>query len=288
MFTVLGSGFGLYGYLPALLESFPDDVVMPEVSRERIAARSELTPYVPRVRFVANRDAALALADGAVIATPPAAQPDLVAECLAQPRLRTLVLEKPLAVTPHDAQSLLAQVRGAGRRVRVGYTLLHAPWTEAFAWPHSGPPVEITWRFMAHHFAANLDNWKRHAQQGGGALRFFGVHLFPFLSRQGYDRVTASEISQDAVSWRATFTGPRVPECRIEVDSCSPGSCFDIAAGEAKLIQLADPFGPPHVAGSEDRRVAVLKRLFATFGEGDESWYGLYDAANELWMQAEK
>ena len=34
MFTVVGSGFGLYGYLPALLEAFEDPVALPVAYRD--------------------------------------------------------------------------------------------------------------------------------------------------------------------------------------------------------------------------------------------------------------
>ena len=104
---------------------------------------------------------------------------------------------------------------------------------------------------MAHHFARDVASWKRSHAEGGGVLRFFGVHLLALLARHGYRAVERSTVAgQDAgepEQWHAVFFGPGVPDCHVEIDSRSSTSCFSIAvtsaaSGEMPLVDLRDPF----------------------------------------------
>ena len=51
MFAILGSGFGLYGYLPALVEGCEQPVVLPERYRARFDERSELARFAINVQW---------------------------------------------------------------------------------------------------------------------------------------------------------------------------------------------------------------------------------------------
>ena len=70
VFTILGSGFGMYGYLPALIECGMK-VALPERYRSVIGGRTELVQYMPEVIWCAGTEEALALANGAVVAVRP-------------------------------------------------------------------------------------------------------------------------------------------------------------------------------------------------------------------------
>src|SRR5688572_17650507 len=133
MFSVVGSGFGLYGYVPAIIEKTGEAVLLPEAYRESFEKRPELARYAPKIRWVADRDEALAQADAVAIATRPADQPAIVEACLAHPRIGTLLLEKPLAATPGDAARALAALESSGRRYRIGYTPMFAKWAGELA-----------------------------------------------------------------------------------------------------------------------------------------------------------
>jgi predicted dehydrogenase len=289
MFAIVGSGFGLYGYLPALVEAFGEPVLLPEAYRAKVEARPELGPYLASIRWAADTRAALAQATGAVVATPPARQLEVAAQCLALSGLTSLVLEKPLAPSPAAATKLLGALRASGKRYLVGYTLLHTRWHERLAWPASGE-VAITWSFMAHHFARDLHNWKRVHAEGGGVLRFFGVHLLALLARHGYRDVRQSSFAGSNPAaperWLAVFAGEGVPDCRVDVDSRSTTSAFRIeAAGAPPLVDLADPYAAEPLAQG-DRRVGVLKRFLGTLpsAAGEQAFY---EDVNRLWQRAE-
>ncbi|MGH8315915.1 MAG: hypothetical protein ACRETU_12280, partial [Steroidobacterales bacterium] len=269
IFTVAGGGFGLYGYVPALLARSKEPVVLPESYRFEMERRPSLRRYVSRIRWVPSREAALAAAYGLVIATPPAIQQDIVRDALAQYDTRVLVLEKPVAPTPAAAVLLLQTIVDAGKRTRVGYTLPFTRWCTALAWPSAEPEarVAIEWEFLAHHFAQDLDVWKRRPDRGGGVLRFYGVHLLALLTSRGYDTVLSSTTSGALVTeperWEAQFAGPGLPPCSVIVDSRAARTRFhvgvDAPGSHRTLVDLASPFSESEaIANGDDPRVPAL------------------------------
>lgn len=292
MFTIVGAGFGLYGYLPAVVEGLGEEVVLPRAYEAKARARPELERALAGVRWVADAEAALNEATAVVIATPPARQLEVAARCAALPRIQRMVLEKPVAVTPALAQALLEQLRAAGKRVRVGYTLLETEWHRDLRWPRAGAEVALTWTFMAHHFAKDLATWKRTHDEGGGVLRFFGVHVIALLAHHGYDAVRSSSLEGAAAGeperWTALFSGPGLPDCHVRVDSRSQARRFEIAvAGGISVTALQDPFERERSRAGEDPRVGVLLRLLRNFDSQDRPWDNLYARTNELWQQVE-
>lgn len=293
MYTIVGSGFGLYGYLPALVEGLGEEVVLPRAYEAKVRARPELERAMAGVRWVADAEAALGEATAIVIATPPARQLEVAVRCAALPRIERMVLEKPVAVTPVLAHALLEQLRAAGKRVRVGYTLLDTEWHRELRWPRAGGEVALTWTFMAHHFATDLASWKRKHDQGGGALRFFGVHVIALLAHHGYEAVLSSSLeggaSGEPERWNGVFAGPGRPDCRVRVDSRSEAKRFEIAvAGGISVVALQEPFERERAEAGVDPRVGVLLRLLRSFESQDRPWDNLYARTNDLWRRVEE
>src|ERR1035437_8125371 len=122
MFAILGSGFGLYGYLPALVSECELEVVLPERYRKRLLDRRELSCFESAVRWAADEEAALRRADGVAIALPPRLQRGWVRRCLSMANLERFLLEKPLAESPDAARSVFDALLRARRAFRLGYT----------------------------------------------------------------------------------------------------------------------------------------------------------------------
>jgi hypothetical protein len=192
---------------------------------------------------------------------------------------------------------LLRDLRRGGKSVRIGFTLLHAGWHPGLRWParSAADRVDIGWSFMAHHFAHDLSNWKRKRSEGGGVLRFFGIHLLALLAMHGYedlrDSVLEGETTDEPRRWSATFEGRAVPPCHVRVDSAAAASDFHIdacsGAQSKTLFASSDPFADEPAIGAHDPRVGVLERFLGSFREDDDRYDALYDAVNRLWAKAE-
>ena len=297
MFTVVGAGFGVYGYLPALIECYGDAVILPEEYRAVVIARPELERYRAHIRWAADIASALERASAVVVAVRPASQPGVVVRCCEMPNITRLVLEKPLAVSPQLAGGVLATLARCGKRYRIGYTLLNTSWSRDLDWPQDaseGRHVRIDWSFMAHHFTHSLPTWKRAHSQGGGVLRFYGIHVVALLARQGYRDVAEASLAgaepDQPSEWRARFSGPGLPDCSVSVDSRAGESTFAISAeaGRRRMVELRDPFDDPRGgARGGDRRIPVLVDFLETFRESDGAYLDLYERTNALWGAVE-
>ena len=299
MFAVFGSGFGLYGYLPALVRN-GERVVLPGRYRERFLSRPELAPFAGAVTWTRDEQDALAAAGGAAIVLRPEDQFKWIEACAGLPNVKHLLLEKPLAPTPELAGRTLDSLERAGKNFRIGYTLLLTPWASRLAHELKGTysgALSIDWTFMAHHHRHNVQNWKRTHSQGGGGLRFYGIHLIALLAGCGYRSVERSEISMGAPdecdAWEATFAGPGLPACRVKVNTRSEAEKFAItfhpAAQPARPIFAAgDPFETPDTATALDRRVAFLSRHHSDLAAQTKPPSEHYREVNRLWQEVEK
>jgi hypothetical protein len=210
-----------------------------------------------------------------------------------------LVLEKPVAVSPAYAAELITRLREAKKRYRVGYTFLYTGWQQELAWPklsQTSAIMSINWTFMAHHFKKGLATWKRAHNEGGGVLRFYGIHLVALLAHYGYDGVRSSvlggEDSCEPERWDAVFTGSRLPDCYVHVDSRSATKRFEIirraALQEEVMLRATDPFDNEIQEVGDDVRVCVLKRLLDTLQLDDRHFDLFYERVNTLWQKIEE
>jgi hypothetical protein len=155
--------------------------------------------------------------------------------------------------------------------------------------------LSLDWSFMAHHYRANLANWKRFDASGGGALRFYGIHLIALLAELGYDDVSSSVVGGpsdgETASWEAVFTAQALPPFALRVDSRSTKTCFRIAADERgpAVVDLSDPFASVRqaVVNVRDPRVDVLARLCRSLDADDASHAQRQRNIIALWARVE-
>lgn len=293
--AIFGSGFGLYGYLPALSAQQELQIVLPERYRTKLSSRRDVCHLVDSVNWVEDEARALACVDALVVSQRPSDQVHWVQEVLERENIRLLLLEKPLAPDPTAAGVLLDRIERSGKKLCVGYIFRHLPWgrslVERRARDELASRIDFRWLFRAHHYAEDLDNWKRHVSVGGGALRFYGTHLIALLAELGYQSVQSSVTRgarpDEAESWTATFSGSGLPDATVAVDSNSSTKQFSVQTG-ADTVQLSDPFAELPSAGALDRRVQVLRDLCRDFFGKAISQPDWYRASIGLWSGVER
>jgi predicted dehydrogenase len=297
MICILGSGFGLYGYLPALVEGCGQRVALPDRYRSRFFERKELARFAHSVTWHEDESVALDVAEGAVLALRPTDQEYWVRQCLGRPNLLRLLLEKPLAASPRAADSLLRELLTFKKVLRIGYTLRFEGWARELALlcrkPAGLGKISIKWQFIADHFNRDLHSWKRFTETGGGAIRFYGIQLIALLAELGYREVVYSQAfgnsNNEVEKWIARFVGPELRECEVMVDSRTEGALrFRIEAEECKVavVDQADLFGTS--SNDLDRRVPALTELCRSLWQCPTGSYDWYYETNCLWQQVEE
>ena len=306
MIAILGSGFGLYGYLPALTGGCGQNVVLPEKYRSRLSERPELSPFTDRVQWAEDEAAALRSADGVVIALRPSDQAEWASECLTLSNLKYLLLEKPLASSPEAAATLDYELDRSRKVIRVGYTFAYTAWgrqlLDACPRTREKARLSIEWSFPAHYHTFDLRNWKRFTASGGGAIRFYGIQLIALLAKIGYCDVIFSRSfgpsAEELFRWTALFEGPTLPQCEIMVDTTAPVGkfCVDLQPRNGPrldgfLLEQSDPFASRAEAGQSeelDRRVPILVELCRTAWQPSMDESSWYKATIDLWRVTEE
>ena len=302
MFLILGGGFGLYGYLPALIHGCGESVLLPLRYRERMGQRDDIRSLCDRVCWVVNEEQALDRAYAVVISKRPEDQLFWVDQCLKRPNLVDLILEKPLASSPALALSLLDRLERAGKNFRISYLFRTTDWgrklLEQFDQHQNCEELNIEWQFQAHHYRHNLGNWKRFTPQGGGALRFYGIHLIALLAELGYSSAEHSYLAgastDEAQSWHATLSGQGLPTCCLGVDSNNVASRFMVRSDNPArpvLVDLKDPFEsslPSADLARFDSRLQLLTQVCRSLKEDRAIYYPWYRRTLELWAQIEQ
>jgi len=271
-FGILGGGFGAYGWIPAAALFSEAGIFTLLRYRAVIESRQELKHLAGRVQFVDDVNELLSNADTLVVARRPQDQLDVVRHLVDRGWRGRLVLEKPLAPDPAQAESLLDAVSTTGIRLGSGFTMHRTKWATDLTACLTGRPqvVHIQWKFLAHHYRHDLSNWKRIYAQGGGAIRFFGIHLIDFLAQIGDWDIfecsrRASGDEDPAVTFSASDGATKVyVHCDTQWRG-APEFSVEARCGNAVLLSrsLADPFdgdpetGAPHKDG-DDRRIPYL------------------------------
>lgn len=294
--AILGSGFGLYGYLPTFAQE-GYHILLPKRYTETFASRPELLQFSDRVEFVRDEQEAIQKATTCVIAKRPQDQPYWVDVLLQSRSCKKVILEKPIAITPSLALMVLHACRNGQLNVRVGYTFLHTEWGRKVLKSLADEQVQsisIQWKFMAHHFSHHLQNWKRFDRQGGGALRFYGIQMIPLLTAaEGWNWMRSEKYHEnEGETLRWIFDGETKRKCRvhIDVDSASPHTVFCCQIdGTGSFPEFSycgkSPF-PLAVAG-QDSRVAMLAEIVDGLEHSDD-FFPFYEKTICLWDAIEQ
>jgi predicted dehydrogenase len=294
---ILGGRFGLYGYLPALSRLPKVNVLIEQKHLPFLQSRAELKPFASVVQAVASASEVLALSDSIVLAVPPMAQEQLIAEAHRRRKYRHLILEKPVAATPAGAHATLALAGAMCEALRVGYTFLYTDWCQELQNQQARAKTlrcKLRWTFCAHHFKPLASpSWKSEHAQGGGALRFYGIQLIALFASLGCDTVHNSRIYCNGLgqvlAWRATLSSAFGVTADLELDSNSPQECFEITNEDSEWkLSMANPFATSKAQDGDDARVPVLERLLQSFQAGPAGPENLDQDINRLWEAAEQ
>lgn len=289
---ILGSGFGLYGYLPALSKFKNVNIILPDRYKERLSQRPDIASFYNRIEWFDNRTNMLELCEGLIIALPPVQQLLWVKKALQYKNISHLLLEKPLAPTPDLAMNLISDLEISKKKFKIGYNFRYTYWGKDIL-RHIMGIKRIIWKFEAYHYKKNIQTWKRLHKEGGGALRFYGIHLIALLSELGYCDVSYSKIEgkeYEAEIWNAKLLKVDLPPCIVTVATNSKENIFQVIDINGHIITLSDPFqaATPCEFTFLDHRIPYLVKLLKDlfFEEKfDDDWYKV---TNFLWNQIEQ
>ena len=181
-FGILGSGFGMYGYAPAVRQiGYP--VLTLERYKDTLFARTELKRNLHDFIFFENEQDLIEQSDYLVIARQPSNQYRLVMDQISNLATKKhLFLEKPLTNSVVNSSLMLNLIEEEGVSFTVAYLFKYSAW---FRLIHSvvletNHDISIEWEIPR-----TSSDWKNSASDGGGPLSFYGVHFLWMLIHFG-------------------------------------------------------------------------------------------------------
>lgn len=292
---ILGGGFGLYGYLPAIAGLKNSNVLILEKHIPFLELRSELKQYAPIVKVASSRNEIFWQADSLIFAVPPRIQEELLQQAGLH-RYKFLLLEKPIAASPVTAMALLKSGIEMASSVRIGYSFMYSSWGERLSQSRlllSAGDYKFSWTFLAHHFRSQVISWKGDHESGGGALRFYGIHLIAYFANISPTLVEYSRLICDQYGtpsrWQAGFKIQNGARITVDIDSRSQMESFEInSSSNIWELRIPSPFFCENSENEEDSRVPVLKKLLESFGTSNDELYKYYFRVNQLWAEVEE
>ena len=298
MFTIVGKGFGLYGYLPAIINVFNAKVVLPEQYKANIESRPELFQFAEQISWCSTISEALNQATGIVIAVTPESQKDIIQKVISFQNIKYFFLEKPICPDPVNSILLVNTLIEKDKSFRVGYSFLNTNWYHELKknLQQHVNHLQITWTFKADHFVRGHETWKRYHSKGGGVLRFYGIHLIAVLASLGYNETSKGTLNgslkDQPDTWDCIFYGPNLPKCSVHISTNDTHSNFHVESyvntfTKNSIYHNLSPFLMEKSLQNQDIRVSVLEKLIRSVHNNDDDYFALYRSINYLWQQSE-
>jgi predicted dehydrogenase len=274
---ILGGGFGLYGYAVAAYQNGMQ-IIVKEDYKEKILARVELRELIDQITFVKNDLAVLDTSECLVFALPPQIQTKYLSnETLHH---KHIYLEKPLAPTLKDRESILKNLRAQEINFSVGYLFPYTRWGSQLAQDFTSGEVSnlrIEWKIPRPE-----SSWKMNSEYGGGIVNYYLIHLLKLLVDLKYDSLSIKFRIEE--NYCLLFSEQFNIELTLTENNLQAFKASWIGNKELRNFSLATPFGPQNSPGSRDMRIECLsKYLLSDFNNALQ--YDTEDRISKLLFQ---
>jgi hypothetical protein len=184
---VLGSGFGSYGYLPAIVKAgYP--VSVPERYLGKFKTRTDIFPLINKIRFCKTDSEIIKSSDFLVFARRPVDQNIFIQNNIEHLKSKFIFFEKPLSQSNQLSQKNLELLIRNKIRFRMGFLSSYSDWflrlgSTLSSKRNKNIKISLEWHFSAQHFISNKTSWKGLITEGGGCFFFYGSHLIHAFSQ---------------------------------------------------------------------------------------------------------
>ncbi len=263
-YLILGSGFGLYGYLPAVLSKKNNTVYLEKKYKKIINSRKELTIYKNKIIWIQNYLSNLEIIDYLIIAKRPSDQVKIIKKIINKKNiLKKIFLEKPIAKNPLAAKNLLNILKKKKINVSFGFIFQYTNWYKKIKnfikKNKKKNEIEITWNFNAFFLKKKVKSWKNDISQGGGIINFYGIHFIKLINELGFNKIiNSTQIKKNY--WFSSFKKNK-QIFKLKINISAKKNLFRIklkSYSKNTSINLPNPFGKNNNFTKKDNRVVFL------------------------------
>ncbi len=274
-FGIIGSGFGLYGYLPAILSTNKRQVYILKRYKEILKNRKELNFYESKVKYLDNEQEILKNSDIIILARRPIDNEKL----FFQIENKKVIIEKPIAKSPNEAFRILLHGNSNNIKIYSGFLFEYQNWYEKITNITNGT-VNIRWGIKKVN---TPDSWKYAPKNGGGLTAFYAIHLINLATQNDFQLNNSKLLNLNNLSLNFNKKGVNL-KCNLYFSN-SP--IFSICLEDKHIIlQSGSPFGERSNNNERDFRVNSLEQLIKNV-ISKEPFQKIFETI-ELWDEVER
>jgi len=253
---ILGGGFGIYGYSPAIYK-LEHQVITLEKYKKSYLDRIELNYLANSITFVEDENAVFTHSEALVLARIPSSVIALKEQIMDYPG--HLFLEKPLGASADQQESIISLLKHREGSFSVAYLARFTPWYQKIRNQVSANEVEINLHWF---LTPPKGGWKIETEQGGGTFSYYAIHFLELFIDCGLDlkSIVNFKNTPDSFSIQAKNS---ICTLNILVELSSTNS-FEVKLrdvfGVKSIYESESPFGARGEKGILDPRVPTLSR----------------------------
>ena len=171
---IIGSGFGSYGYLPAIY-NLSERIYLDSKYKKKILNRIELRKCLNKIFWYQDIRPIIRRIDYLIVAQKPEDQDSIVRKLIKIHKPRYIFLEKPISNNPSNSTKLINFLEKNKIKFSVGFLFKYLKWYKFIERKKSTEErFKISW-----HIKINKKNnsWKYLHEAGGGLTRFYAIHF---------------------------------------------------------------------------------------------------------------
>ena len=244
-YFIFGGGFGLYGYLPALIK-INKKVFLDQKYKKKIISRNDISHLNNKIRYYVKFPKNMS--KNIIFAKRPLDQYQFIIKNKIN---SSLYLEKPIAPNPSKAFKLLKYLQKQRIIFKVGYLFFYCNWSRILKKKEN---ISIEWSFKSNTFTA--ENWKSNEKKGGGIINFYGIHFIALISKLGNFVCIKSNLSKNI--WNAVYSyNNKFINIKINVNKTES---FIIQSKNQTVYEAPSPFYKKKLKNKIDYRVIFLTK----------------------------
>jgi len=195
---IYGSGFGLYGYLPAIY-GFSSKVYLNKKYKAFFNSRNELAKFESKIIWYVDINKTIHKIDYLIIAKRPRDQSRIIKSLLKKKnKIKHFFLEKPISSTPKKSSELLKIFYIKKINYSVGFLFKYTNWSKLIKNKLANKKknkIFIVWNIKKK--LNDSKSWKYNFNEGGGLIRYYGIHFIKLFSDFNFDIIKKNMIKKN-------------------------------------------------------------------------------------------
>ena len=279
-FLIIGSGFGIYGYLPAIYKN-SKKIFLNVKYKKKIEKRIELIRYINRVIWYFDIKDINKKIDYVIIAQNPEKQFLITKKILRFLKPKHLFLEKPISHTPNKSLNFVKFLEKKKIKFSVGYLFTYLNWYKYIRENLShNQKFEITWRIK---FNKKNNLWKSNHKDGGGLLRFYSIHFFKLFYDLNLTKILKVSVNRNFCKFILKDQKENIFCLNVRYALTNQ---FNIRHNKDYLLKSSNPF-MRSIKTNNDPRINIIQKYIEDVFENFKINYGHEKEFIKFWKKIE-